>query len=104
MKNALWILAIVLVIGLGITACGDSGGGDGGGGDPNTPTVADFNIIDIGIVTHDGNPKTVTITPKAGKSTGTITVYYNGSTVVPSDVGTYTVTFNVAAAEGWNAV
>jgi len=69
-----------------------------------TPTVDDFNISGIGTVAYDGSAKTVTITPKAGKSNGTITVKYNGSTVAPSALGTYTVTFDVAAVTGFNAV
>jgi len=69
-----------------------------------TPTPADFNISGIGTVTYDGSPKSATITPKEGKSIGTITVKYNGSTTAPSAVGTYTVTFDVAAATGFNAI
>jgi formylglycine-generating enzyme len=69
-----------------------------------TPVVSDYNISGTGTFTYDGNPKTVTVTRKDGKSTGTVTVKYNGSTVAPSVVGTYSVTFDVAAASGWNAV
>ena len=65
------------------------------------PTAADFDIDNltqtVGSVTH------VTITQKDGKSNGIITVLYNGSQTLPSAAGTYTVTFNVAAAAGWNA-
>jgi len=67
-----------------------------------TPTAGDFDIDDL-TQEYDGSPKSVTITPKAGKSGGVITIYYKGSTTPPSAVGTYTVTFDVAAAEGWNA-
>jgi len=69
----------------------------------STPKVADFNISGTETFTYDGNPKTVTITPKEGKSTGTITVKYNGNTTAPS-VGIYTVTFDVAATTNYNAV
>jgi len=68
-----------------------------------TPTVGDFNISGL-TQSYDGSPKTVTITPKEGKSSGTITVKYNGSTTAPSAVGTYTVTFDVAATTNYNAV
>ena len=68
-----------------------------------TPVVGDYTISGTGTFTYDGNTKTVTVTPKAGKSTGTVTVKYNGSTTAPSAVGTYPVTFDVAAANGWNA-
>jgi len=69
-----------------------------------TPTADDFNISGTGTFTHNGSTRAVTITPKAGKSTGTITVKYNGSTTEPSAIGTYNVTFDIAAATGWNAV
>ena len=68
-----------------------------------TSTAADFDISGTGTHIFDGSTKTVTITPKTGKSTGTITVKYNGSTTVPSATGVYTVTFDVAAITNWNA-
>jgi hypothetical protein len=72
--------------------------------DPNAlgnPTPADY---DIGNLDQDaGFVTAVTITPKAGKSSGMVTVLYNGSTTIPQSAGTYTVTFNVAAAYGWKA-
>jgi hypothetical protein len=68
-----------------------------------TPTADDFNISGIGTFTY-GNTRYVTITPKVGKSTGTITKRYNGSTTEPSKVGSYTVTFDVAATTNYNAV
>lgn len=65
------------------------------------PAASDF---DIGNLTQTaGSVVPVTVTPKAGKSTGAITIFYNGSTTLPVAVGTYAVTFNVAAATGWNA-
>jgi hypothetical protein len=68
-----------------------------------TPIAGDFNISGTGTFTFDGTAKTVTVTAKAGKTTGTVSVKYNASTTAPSAVGTYTVTFDVAAATGWNA-
>jgi len=68
-----------------------------------TPVADDFDIIGTGIFTYDGGIKKVTVTPKAGKSTGAITVKYNGNTDAPFAAGVYTVTFDVAAAEGFNA-
>jgi len=66
-----------------------------------TPTAADYNI---GNMTQTaGNVTAVTITPKSGKSTGAVTIYYNGSTTLPTAVGNYSVTFDVATASGWNA-
>jgi hypothetical protein len=66
-----------------------------------TPVAADFNIGNL--TQTAGSVTAVTITPKQGKSTGAVTIYYNGSTTLPPAAGTYTVTFNVAAASGWNA-
>jgi hypothetical protein len=66
------------------------------------PVADDFNISNLTQTVGSVTP--VVITPKAGKSGGTITIFYNGSTTLPTTVGTYPVTFNVAAAPGWNAV
>jgi len=67
------------------------------------PVYTDFNISGTGTFTYDGKPKTVTITPKEGKSTGNIIVKYNDSTTAPSAVGYYDVTFDISAATGYNA-
>jgi len=68
------------------------------------PIAADFNISGTRTFIYDGSPKTITIMPNEGKSSGTITIKYNDSTIAPSVVGTYTVTFDVADATGFNAV
>jgi len=57
-----------------------------------------------------GTVTAVSITPNAGMSAGTRTIYYEGtagtsytkSTTIPQTEGTYAVTFDVAAAEHWN--
>jgi len=69
-----------------------------------TPTVGDYDISGTGTVVYDGSPKTVTITPKQGKSIGTVTVKYNGSTTAPINAGSYTVTFDVAVDPNWKAI
>jgi hypothetical protein len=73
-------------------------------GDPDkqTPISADYNIS-TNLIQTAGSVTAVTVTAKAGKSTGQITIKYNNSTSLPSAAGIYTVTFDVAAAEGWNA-
>ena len=71
----------------------------------------DFDISGTGTYVYDGSPKAVTITAKAGKTPAAITVYYidmgNGastqSAAAPTNTGIYLVTFDVAAAPGWNA-
>jgi len=70
---------------------------------PNqTPVSSDF---DIGNLTQtEGSVSAVTITPQTGKSSGTITIYYNGSTTLLTTAGTYAVTFDVAVSTGWNEV
>jgi formylglycine-generating enzyme required for sulfatase activity len=68
-----------------------------------TPTASDFNISGTGTFIYNGNSMTVTITPKEGKTTGSITVKYNGSTTVPLAASTYTVTFDVAGTTNFNA-
>jgi len=50
----------------------------------------------------DDNIRAVKITPKAGKSSGAITVYYAGNKSLPTVKGEYAITFDVAAATGWN--
>ncbi|MCL2244412.1 MAG: YDG domain-containing protein [Treponema sp.] len=66
------------------------------------PAATDFNISNM--TQAVGNIVPVTITPKTGKSAGMISVYYAGSAALPSSIGTYIVTFDVAQAAGWNAV
>jgi len=68
-----------------------------------SPAAADFGISGAGTFTYDGSTREVTITPKEGKSAGTITVKYNNSTTAPSAAGTYTVTFDTAEAGDFNA-
>ena len=67
-----------------------------------TPVAADFDISGNETFTYDGNPKAVSVTAKEGKTAGTVTVKYNDAAGAPSAAGTYTVTFDVAAATGWN--
>jgi len=68
------------------------------------PTIYDFSVSGTGTFTKDGIAKAVTVTANDGKTTGNITVKYNGSTTVPINMGTYTVTFDVTADTNYNAV
>ncbi|GBU29105.1 hypothetical protein R84B8_02669 [Treponema sp. R8-4-B8] len=67
------------------------------------PVVSDFIFSVAETATYDGTAKSVTITPKDGKSDGTITIKYNGSTTEPINVGTYAVTFDVGVGTNYNA-
>jgi len=72
-----------------------------------TPVAGDYDIGNLKQSTN--NVTAVTITPKAGKSGGARTIYYEGtggsakSITIPQNDGAYVVTFDVAAATGWNA-
>jgi len=113
MKNIIKFLGIIVlaaVVGFAMVGCKDpTGGSDDDNLGNKTPVAADYYIDNLTQTT--GNVTAVTVTAKAGKSSGTVTVYYEGtgdttyakSTTVPNAEGTYAVTFNVAAAEGWNA-
>ena len=65
------------------------------------PIVDDYNIGNLSQSIR--GVTAVTITAKSGKSPGSVTRRYNGSTTIPQTEGTYDVTFDVAAASGWNA-
>jgi hypothetical protein len=75
-----------------------------------TPVAGDYTVSSN--LTQDyGSVTAVTATPKSGKSAGARTVYYTGiapttyskGTTVPTNLGTYAVTFDVAAAGAWKA-
>ena len=76
----------------------------------STPEASDY---EIGGLSHifDGNPKEASVVPRSGKSDGIITIFYEGtggteyvrSMSGPVNLGTYTVTFDVGEAPGWNA-
>jgi len=67
-----------------------------------TPVAADFDFGNLAQVAGTG-VQPVTVTPRDGKSTGAITILYDGSQTLPTTAGTYTVTFNVAASPNWYA-
>ena len=77
-----------------------------------TPLLTDFIFSGERIQVYDGTPKSFSISARPGKTTGTITVFYQGtggtnypkSATAPSAIGTYAITFNVAASEGYKSV
>jgi hypothetical protein len=98
-KNfGLIILAIVLVFTMLTIGC-DGNGDDNG----NKTPIADDYIFGNRNQTA-GNVTAVTITAKDGKSPGAVSnIRYNNNIAIPQTEGTYAVTFDVAAATGWNA-
>ena len=100
------VFTIVMFAGIVFSSCENTftdNTGDQDNTPDQTPSAADFIIRGLTQI-HDGSSKKVVITPKEGKSTGTITIYYNGAVTGPSAVGTYLVTFDIASVPGWNAV
>jgi hypothetical protein len=111
----LGIIALVALIGFGLMACND--------GSTTTNTTIEVPVerpIEMGYpvesdFTYDGffqvkntNPNApaqrVTITPKAGKTDGEVTIFYHKPNGVidetpPTDIGSYLVTFNVAQSQ-----
>ena len=68
-----------------------------------TPVADDYVVGNLNQA--PGSVTAVTITAKSGKSPGVISnIRYANSTTIPQAIGTYAVTFDVAAASGWNAV
>ena len=72
------------------------------------PELKDFVVTPedlTTVLTYDGKAKTVNVTTADGiKGMGGITVKYNGSTQVPTNAGSYEVTFEVADGMNYNAV
>jgi len=129
-RNVCLFLSILLIFGIAVffASCdlsslfNGSGSDTGGNGpiappdpgtgpiDPNDPPVApnqtpfpiDYTIANM--TQTAGNVTAVTITPNSGKSPGAVSnIRYNGNPTVPQTAGYYPVTFDVAAATGWNA-
>ena len=102
MKNIfkfLGIFILIMLIGLSLVACSD---GSGGSGDNNqTPVAGDYIFGNMSQIA--GSVTAVTIIEKSGKSPGLVSnIKYSGDAAVPQTDGTYAVTFDVAAATGWN--
>jgi len=109
-------IVLILLIGISMSGCvqpadNEINQPDSSGPIDNnnqTPDASDFNIVGLQAA-YDGTPKSVTITPKYGKSQGARTIYYEGinniytkSTKAPLSVGTYSVTFDISASANWN--
>jgi hypothetical protein len=103
-QNALIGMVAIIALGFGFIGCDDKGDDGKEKTEKQTPVVDDFNISGIGAFDYDGRERTVTISPKQNKSTGAITVYYNGSVTAPISANIYSITFDVAEAKGFYSV
>jgi formylglycine-generating enzyme required for sulfatase activity len=108
-KTTVWntqrfgFIALIVVIGFSMAACGDSSDSAGGN---KTPVASDYTFGNLNqTLTEAGNNIiAVTIMANSGKSPGAVSnIRYNNSTTIPQTAETYAVTFDVAAATGWNA-
>jgi hypothetical protein len=99
-KKSAWTLIFLAAIVFGFAACSDGNNNNGGGGGNQTPVAGDYTFGNLSQTAE--SVTAVTITPKSGKSGGARTIYYDDSTTIPQTVGKYAVTFDVAAATGWN--
>jgi len=64
------------------------------------PIADDFDVTGS-MSQKDDNISAISIAPIAGKSDGTVTVKYNGSSTTPTTAGSYVITFDVAASTKW---
>ena len=69
-----------------------------------TPIASDFVFTPSSTI-YNGSPQPITVTTASGiVGLGAVTaIMYNGSTTVPTNVGTYTITVNVTAGINYNA-
>ena len=73
------------------------------GDDSKTPVAGDYTFGNMNQTAE--NVTAVTISPKSEKSPGTVgNIRYSNSTTLPQTVGTFAVTFDVAASGNWKAV
>lgn len=67
------------------------------------PIADDYSFANL--TQTEGSVTPVRIEQKGNRSTGEVTIMYNGSTTLPKKAGSYSVTFDVAAAPpAWEAV
>jgi hypothetical protein len=105
MKKTVKLFGIIALAAMFLAGC-EGGTTEGGkkGSSNQTPKANDYYYSNFNqIVGSTGRVIAVIITPKAGRSSGARTIYYNGSTTLPTTLGNYAVTFDVEAAKGWDA-
>ncbi|PKM71533.1 MAG: hypothetical protein CVU91_13345 [Firmicutes bacterium HGW-Firmicutes-16] len=68
-----------------------------------TPATGDLTSNVSTPVTYNGTPQAVSVT-SSKTGIGTITVKYNGSTTVPTNAGSYSITVDISSGTNYNAV
>ena len=97
-KKILCPIFFVLVLAFFFAACDDKIPP----AENQTPVSGDYIFGNLSQTA--GSVTAVTVTANNGKSPGAVgNIRYNNSTSIPQTAGTYGVTFDVAAADGWNA-
>ena len=107
--KAALLFSMVSALIFGFMACGGTGDPMNSGG--LDPSAGDYNFTGDRTQTA-GEVTGIQIVPNDGCSSGKVTVWYEGisgtnyskSKNIPQVAGNYKVTFDVAAASGWNAV
>jgi len=97
-RKLIGIISLAVIISFSFSCTIDPA--DSGG--VESPVAEDFSFSNMTQVAW--SVTAVSITPKFGKSSGTISnIRYAGSTTIPQTEGTYAVTFDVAAEGAWKA-
>lgn len=68
-----------------------------------TPVITDLSY-DLSDVSYNGSPNPLTVTAEGGKDLGEITVRYNGSSMAPTNAGTYSITVDIAGSSEYNSL
>jgi hypothetical protein len=105
-KIAVLLVTVISFMGLFMLGCSSGDSGTSGGEEPVDPILDDFNIPSL-TFGYTGSPIAVNITAKTGKTSGAISVKYDGVSTAPTNVKAgIAVTFDVAASSDgkYNAV
>jgi len=100
-----FLIVFILLLSFGFSGCEEEAVDNN-----KTPAAGDYEVTG-NLFQTVGNTESITVEAKAGKSSGAVSVYYRGiqgttynkSTTNPSIPGSFLVTFDVKAADGWNA-
>ena len=100
-KRKLALTVAIAVAAILMTGC-DSPTNNNNQHQNQTPVASHYTFGNLAQTA--GSVTAVTITANAGASPGAVVnIRYNGNTEIPQTAGTFAVTFDVEAAEGWNS-